>query len=282
MNIEFITEKDIRNTVPNILATTEGETSIFDKLTPFLEASARWIWDNIVSNTYFWFIANDTEGDFKTHEHLKRIIIYDAMMRAIPSLDIILTPNGFGIVSNSNIAPASKERVERLITSMETQRDNALETFLQLIYYDIEDWTTSEQGQFFTATLFQNITLCNRLGITEHRWREYNRIRSKLIAIETKLAENYFSKEQMQEFRNNVAAHMDGVYSSVGDVITAIQSLELAILNGEQPHPQTARDIVNVIRLNPDDFPFWHDSATAKLFTPPIFSNKKSAGGYWF
>lgn len=25
---------------------------------------------------------------------------------AIPSLDLVLTPNGFGIVSNSNVAPA--------------------------------------------------------------------------------------------------------------------------------------------------------------------------------
>ena len=34
--------------------------------------------------------------------------------------------------------------------------------------------------------------------------------------------------------------------------------------------------------LNPEEFPEWHNSDTAKLFSPPIFENKKSNKGYWF
>lgn len=37
----------------------------------------------------------------------------------VPSLDLVLTPNGFGIVSNQNVAPASRDRVARLIASLE-------------------------------------------------------------------------------------------------------------------------------------------------------------------
>ena len=40
--------------------------------------------------------------------------------------------------------------------------------------------------------------------------------------------------------------------------------------------------IVNFIRNNPEEFPEWHNSDTAKLFSPPIFENKKSNKGYWF
>ena len=41
-------------------------------------------------------------------------------------------------------------------------------------------------------------------------------------------------------------------------------------------------DVVNHIRCNPDLFPEWHASETAKLFSPPIFKNKKEAKGYFF
>ncbi|MCC8037191.1 MAG: hypothetical protein LIP02_03525 [Bacteroidales bacterium] len=41
-------------------------------------------------------------------------------------------------------------------------------------------------------------------------------------------------------------------------------------------------DVVNFIRHRPDDFPEWHSSPTARLFSPPKFENKKKSGGFWF
>jgi len=40
-------------------------------------------------------------------------------------------------------------------------------------------------------------------------------------------------------------------------------------------------DIVNTIRDNPEEFPQWH-SATANLYAPAVFENKKESLGYWF
>ena len=58
---------------------------------------------------------------------MARIVAFDAFRNTIPHLDLILTPNGFGIVNNYNIAPASKERVERLIASLLSNRDDEIE-----------------------------------------------------------------------------------------------------------------------------------------------------------
>ena len=49
---------------------------------------------------------------------------------AIPSLDLVLTPNGFGIVNTTTIVPASKERIERLQLSIESLRDTVIEQLL--------------------------------------------------------------------------------------------------------------------------------------------------------
>ena len=40
--------------------------------------------------------------------------------------------------------------------------------------------------------------------------------------------------------------------------------------------------IVNFIRQDESAFPEWHQSATAALFAPPIFRNRKQSSGYFF
>lgn len=46
----------------------------------------------------------------------RQIIAHRAFYEGIPYLDIVLTANGFAVVSNNNVAPASKERVQKLRT----------------------------------------------------------------------------------------------------------------------------------------------------------------------
>lgn len=215
---------------------------------------------------------------------IKQLAALHAFLIAIPNLDLVLTPNGFGIVSNSNIAPASKERVERLMAAVETQRDNVLEQYLKYTFlYFNNSYLQTSQGKYFFATLFPNLDLCNRCGITEHRWQEYQRLREKLITIETTLENEYFSRPQMKTFRHRILAWSYSKPETLETtVIESIRNLEISILTDGKPHPQTARDIVNVLRSEPRLFSDWANSDTAKLFSPELFINKKSSGGFWF
>lgn len=47
------------------------------------------------------------------HQWARYISLY-AFERAVPHLDLVLTPTGFGIVSNNTLSPASRERVQSL------------------------------------------------------------------------------------------------------------------------------------------------------------------------
>jgi hypothetical protein len=136
-------------------------------------------------------------------EPVEKVIASHAFMAAVPSLDLVLTPNGFGIVSNTNVVPASKERIERLQASLEAERDCNLEQLL-LRLASRNDWQQSSQGKYFAATLFPSLGLCRRLAIREHIWDEYQHLHDRLIKIENVLAETYFSQEQMTVFRQHV------------------------------------------------------------------------------
>lgn len=121
-------DAELRKLIPNVLATAEGETSFFDKLSPFFETASEWIEENFAEAN---IIYNQVNVSGEPQELVKRLAAYHAFLLAIPSLDLVLTPNGFGIINNSNVALASKERIERLMAIVEKQRDDTIELYLK-------------------------------------------------------------------------------------------------------------------------------------------------------
>ena len=283
-------DEQLRKLIPHVLATVEGEATLFEKLTPFLETSEQWLRQNFIPDDLFETIAaaseaaetaSDSAAIVALKKPVEKVIATHAFMSAVPSLDLVLTPNGFGIVSNTNIVPASKERIERLLDSLEAERDTNLEQLL-LRLASSDDWQQSSQGKYFAATLFPFLGLCRRLAIREHIWDKYQQLHDRLIKIENVLAETYFSQEQMTVFRQHVMNQMRECCPLEEHVIRTLQSLEMMLVSDMQVHPQSFYDLVNIIREHEEIFPAWHASATAKLYSPVFFVNKKKSGGYWF
>ena len=283
-------DEQLRRLIPHVFATVEGEPTLFEKLTPFLESAEEWAKMHFVPDDLFELTADlsataETEADTSTVAalclSLEKAIVCEAYKNAIPSLDLVLTPNGFGIVSNQNVAPASKERVERLLASLEQERDRNIEQLL-LRLPTIEGWEQSAQGKYFAATMFPFLGLCRRLAINEHLWDEYQHLHDRLIKIENVLAETYFSHEQMDVFRQHVVNQMRLCHPLEEQVIRSLQSLEMMLVSDMQVHNQSFYDLVNIIREHSDIFLAWHVSETAKLYSPAVFRNKKNSGGYFF
>ena len=275
-----LTEKKLRHYLPNFFVTVEGETPLLEKLTPFIEMSEDWIIQTFTSESTFNTILGYMDANL-LKPILYRVVVNNALMAAIPTLDLVLTPNGFGIVSNQNIAPASKERVDRLLASLEKERDNAIEQMLLRLPV-ASKWLKSEQCAYFTATLFPNLSLCRRLAISEHLWEQYQALQPKLVKIESVLAETYFSHEQMNLFREKSLYALSNCHPLMEQVIRSLQSLELMLVSDMNVHTQAFFDLVNIIRENKNVFPQWHASNVAQLYIPKLFSNKKTSGGYWF
>ena len=277
------TDEQLRLLIPNVLATAEGEPTLIEKLYPYLETAEQWAIDTFVPEAIFDEIAED--DGFGPNERfrypLEKLVACQAYMTAIPSLDLVLTPNGFGIVSNQNIVPASRERVDALMNSLESQRDSAIEALI-LRLSSRTDWQQSAQGKYFGATMFPLLNLCRRLAIREHIWDSYQQLHERLIKIENVLADTYFSQEQMQVFRSQVIVQYSTSKPIEEQIIRSLQAYELQLLTDIQVHPQCYYDLVTIIRERPDDFPAWHASPVADLYTPKIFQNKKNSSAYWF
>ncbi|MBR6263225.1 MAG: hypothetical protein IKR05_08420 [Prevotella sp.] len=269
----------LRQLIPNTLATVPGEPSWYEKLYPSLQEAERWLEQNITGKAVLDALQSEDDTNI-VKQVCAKIITAQALMSAIPSLDLVLTPNGFGIVNTQNVVPASKDRIERLINSVEKQRDEAIDTLLCKLP-SWEGWLESPQGRFFAATLFPRLSICRRLAVREHLWDKYQEIRTRLIKIEAVLAQTYFSPEQMDVFRQKVIKQLQP-NAIMTDVIRQLQSLEMMLVTDMQVHPQSFFDIVNTIREHADIFPEWHQSKTAELYMPITFLNKKESSGYFF
>ena len=271
--------------LPNIQVTVTGETPLIDKLSPFLAATEKWLSDVFTSGPVF-----DTICQYAEEEALRaattQAVVYEAFRRALPHLDIILTPNGFGIVSNTNIAPASKERTNRLLDALLDNRDTALLQVLSLLSGH-DSWLTSSQAEFFRATMFPNLEVTLRFPKPESRWKLYLTLRDKAITIEQFFAAQYLSVELMDVLRSEVQS---GQYRSMlhQKVCRILQAVEIRCLQSSDPtawmhfEHGALSDLVNTIRNSPEDFPEWHTSSTAELYNPPVFENKKESKGFWF
>lgn len=271
-------EQQLRELVPNVFATVKGETPLSAKLAPFVSSAEQWIISTFTSMEVMRqiFLLEDSAPIKVTVE---RAVVCEAMRTAIPSLDIVLTPNGFGVVSNQNIAPASKERVERLIASLTQQRDDLLDSLLTELQ-GFQGWKETKQYQFFAATLFPTLELSALCGFKTDRWVKYLALRRRAIEAEESLAEEYFSAELMKEFR--IAVIGGEIPNEFATVIRGIRAQVVAMIGGEPISTRRMVDLVNFIRCRPESFSAWHNSITAEIFTPPVFRNKKKSGGYFF
>ena len=116
-------DEQLRRYLPNAFATVKGETPFFDRVLPWLQTAERWLFTRFVGDDFAdTFLTLDPDEPVRVTAAC--VVAHAAMRNAVPNLDLVLTPNGFGIVSNQNVAPASRDRVARLIASLEASRDD--------------------------------------------------------------------------------------------------------------------------------------------------------------
>lgn len=268
----------LRQYLPNVFAAVKGEVSLFDKVKVDIDLAENWVIQTFVSTKTFNTICGYT-ADNPIRIITAKLIASETLRRAIPSLDLVLFPNGFGVVSNQNVAPASKERVDRLIGSLADYRDDCIANLLPALV-GASQWLTSSQASFFGETLFPDLAITEQVKVSGSKWEQYLSLRPKILDIEASLAEEFFSPELMVRLRNEVLRKTHT--ADLARVINAIRGQVVDLLNGGSIRMRDMIDVVNHIRRFPDLFPEWHASETAKLFSPPIFKNKKEARGYFF
>lgn len=258
-----------------ILTSTSATADVFYSLSDQIETATQ-------DATIFFFPVETKSEDLSEEllTEVKRYICFKAFYNAIPLLDLVLTPTGFGVVSNQNLAPASRDRVESLRRLVGNCRDESIDRVLEMLPL-LKDWGDTIVARFRIGSLFY----------TAHQLRDYagkpEALRSDLhqlgptIAEAEEIIQSHISKELfkslLEKIRKNTLAD---------DEIIVLHALRRAVgffINDKLPaFRREIDDVVNVLEDNPVKFPIYKDSTAYKVKHFEHYQNDKDDTAYFF
>lgn len=187
-----LTNEELRSLIPNIIHEVEGEQLLADKLAPWLGSATSWLDDSFVGPS---FSLPDPLLPLA-----KKILVYRAFADAIPSLDVTLSPAGFAVISTEGRAPASKERVERLVASLRSFVDANLPPFLNSLL-KLGDWRSTPMGEYWLAPFLHGLDEAQTFRKDNDLLTTYRLMRDQVIRFQSFLAQNYLGSALLREVR---------------------------------------------------------------------------------
>lgn len=168
-----------------------GET--FNNVRPYLDAATAELHER--------FAPGDHLDDVK--DAAEAFVCYSASYEAIPALDLIATPNGFAVVNNQNLAPASKERVAALRESYRQSKSRYVSALIVLLTR-FPDYVLP--AALASLPLLPTASKCRDFGlyakgVSFFGEEEYAKVRPHLVEAEHRLA-GLISEEQVEHLRS--------------------------------------------------------------------------------
>ena len=149
--------------------------------------------------------------DAHTEDLLCAYVSLKAAYEVLPQLDLVLTENGFAVVSNTNLAPASRDRVASLQERLRKDKSVAYDKLLMALM-DIPTWKDANGFRWLNRSLLWNPTLMRFYGIVSQNGKqifeeEFQQMFSDMMAAQTTVS-RMVSFEQMQWLLHN-QTHVD-------------------------------------------------------------------------
>ena len=285
-------QKEFEKFVPSL---RDGGEEIYKGIKPYLQPA-------------YWRLKNELKVELMNNKcapYFRRAVYATAAYNALPTLDLVATPNGFGVVSNQNIAPASKERVAAFRESLRQYKsdckDQCLERYFQeaiegfvdnkvLVkqggeyvpdFYQIPGDTILRSGVIYSATVAREngITMPDGQPVYEEEMR---RLEYKLAAADTRIKKLISGKQ----FYNEMSV------SAFGQKLD-LMLRRLAAMYVMQADRRAVKDYENEIldfmeeEINSDPYSeryaYYKTSAQRELRKNPVrYENRKEDPTYFF
>lgn len=272
----FNSEARLRELLPNIQMTAKGEVSIFKKMEPFLQQAE----EQLKVFTGIKDIPGDLPSDLLPF--FERAVAYSAMADAAPSLDCVLTPNGFAVVYNQSMLPTAKLGSENPATKMiKALRKNAFLTEVMivedLIKLNEKGWIESYSAKKFLSVIYPSEVAA---FYACESWSDFFNVKQSIDTAELILAEKYVGTEFIDHLRKRT---LSAPKFSVNVVLDKTRIFVRAFVDTKFIDSAVAFSLISYMKDNQQDFPEWTRSEVGKMhLNPPDFSNEINSSGYFF
>lgn len=134
---------------------TSAHDEVFESVQPAIDRMLRFSKTALLGDEGMAYLESQgTDSGLLTR--YKQLVSVSAFLSVLRQLDLVLTPTGFGIVSNDNVSPASKQRVDALEGQLRTQYYRTLGLTLRLLRS--KDWGGTSQARYFIDHIYDEYT----------------------------------------------------------------------------------------------------------------------------
>jgi hypothetical protein len=264
-------DKDRFESVVN--AAASASVQVFDSMQDALEKAQQRVYYDVAPKAIIEAGSEDLQNE------VARYVCLDAFYNAIPQLDLVLTPTGFGVVSNQNVAPASRDRVSALQECIRDSRDDALDVIIFLLRGN-EDWAQTVRASILVPSVMYAATQLQEFaGISGHR-TELNAQRPRIFEAEQRI-KVVCSSELFEQLLDHIRRDTASKYERylIGAMREAIGYYLNNIWVGFN---RQLEYISNLLEDNLTEFPKYAESKAYKVKHFEGYENKKEDSTYFF
>lgn len=222
---------------------------------------------------------------------LLRLICHQAYYMAVPFVDLQQTDNGFAVVSNGNLAPASKERIERLLEwskKMIARQTDVLIYAVMSLDELLAEWKKADvfleltNCLFFTGMEFSNYT---KSAMQYNRF-DFLDAKNDLLVWQKNIIESAVSRDLLEDIIEEMRSN------KVSDDNNKILHLcrmflgKMWLGKQEDEPKREAKKLLNNIEYelesNLEKYPLYKNSKEFALKQTPRFQNEQKHSTFFF
>ena len=203
--ITTITKSDFERALP---VGTSSHENIFEMVLPEIEARLSFLNDRMLGNEGIK-IVDDAGKDGMIQRNFIRLAVVSAFLSVMRQLDLVLTPTGFGVVSNDNITPASKQRVDALEEQL--RRTELTSKALVLNALRSPEWGITIQAKTNIPTLYDEYEFFVIRNVEDVKADEWVKLQQPIREADTLLRKKISDGQMdvfMEDYRTNNVERM--------------------------------------------------------------------------
>ncbi|MBO4963679.1 MAG: hypothetical protein J6C65_01915 [Prevotella sp.] len=232
---------------------TSAYDEVFDKVSSHFERSESFVLVKFFDGEDSKFLDNE-----KTVKLLKVCIILHAFLSVFRQLDLVLTPTGFGVVGNDQLTPASKQRVDALVSSVLWQMQDAESALLQHLVH-VEGWGgTLAAKQNIVSLVYCQRVLCQLMRKDTHDpnyWTDclqaIREVDDKIVAL---ISAGQYEAMLDHVRKGTLKGEMLEAYAF------ALKAFGFHILANHDRERQAYRSLIDYLDTHPEAFHNYHSS----------------------
>ncbi len=185
----------LKATVPTILPSAQGKP--VERYNSAMQEAEQWLSSRVLNSKLIETLATDSAySALKTQ--VAKVLAYKTYHIAIPTIDLVESANGFAVVNDNNLVPASKERVAALRESMLSGINISLDLLLEMLENEPKlhgEWEKTLSYSLVTEWYFKSLTEFRRIGHFDGNRIDWINALPRLKAIGIRDIENWLSAE---------------------------------------------------------------------------------------